>query len=292
MERWFYPLIYCFVFVSANSVNKYVLSVLRFTFPTLFQGWQTLVGFLLLGCISVLGHFNFTPPSRGVVFPWIPAIVLFVLSIYSASKALSKLPVPIFCVLHSSTEIILACGDWLIFRGISGSLNQFSLVLIILSCGLVWQSDPEVDMYGYIWMASHVLSSGLYSIITTLKRSPQFSEFDKLLYNYLGSVIILAPSSIILGDVVAAQHFPHWYLHKFYIGCFLSGILGGTLGLLTIHLSKSMGAYHFKVVLVIKKFLTFFTRIIECRSLELEGKYTGITVCYSYTRRQQNIFFF
>uniref|UniRef100_A0A0E9PL13 Uncharacterized protein n=1 Tax=Anguilla anguilla TaxID=7936 RepID=A0A0E9PL13_ANGAN len=35
-------LIFCCFFVISYFTNKYVLSVLKFTFPTVFQGWADL----------------------------------------------------------------------------------------------------------------------------------------------------------------------------------------------------------------------------------------------------------
>ncbi|KAB0406676.1 hypothetical protein E2I00_018683 [Balaenoptera physalus] len=59
MRRCLVGLPFCTCYLASYLTNKYVLSVLKFTYPTLFQGWQTLIGGLLLHCClwvsSVLG---------------------------------------------------------------------------------------------------------------------------------------------------------------------------------------------------------------------------------------------
>uniref|UniRef100_A0A4W3H801 Uncharacterized protein n=1 Tax=Callorhinchus milii TaxID=7868 RepID=A0A4W3H801_CALMI len=64
----------------------YILSVLKFTYPTLFQGWQMLVGGLLLQVSWKLGWVDMKSNIS-----WFPGAVLFVGMIYAGSRALSKL---------------------------------------------------------------------------------------------------------------------------------------------------------------------------------------------------------
>nr|KAG5694417.1 hypothetical protein BaRGS_017450 [Batillaria attramentaria] len=85
--------LFCTLFVSTNFVNKYVLSVLRFTYPTIFQGWQTLVGVVVLKMLIAAGQVE--PLLKGMgrqdVAPWIPGMMMFLVSIYSGSRALANL---------------------------------------------------------------------------------------------------------------------------------------------------------------------------------------------------------
>ncbi|XP_051543179.1 transmembrane protein 241 [Myxocyprinus asiaticus] len=91
----FLALIFCTFFAVSYFTNKYVLSILKFTFPTIFQGPPLgLYCCWLLGnwvglksmCCPDLQHF---PSSLG--------LFLFIRNIYAGSKALSLLvtcPVP------------------------------------------------------------------------------------------------------------------------------------------------------------------------------------------------------
>ncbi|KAF6303301.1 transmembrane protein 241 [Rhinolophus ferrumequinum] len=55
MRRCLVGLTFCTCYLAFYLTNKYVLSVLKFTYPTLFQGWQTLLGGLLLHVSWKLG---------------------------------------------------------------------------------------------------------------------------------------------------------------------------------------------------------------------------------------------
>ena len=50
--NWVAVSTYMFLVISSYFSNKYVLSTLGFRFPMVFQGWQTLVGFLILKLLA------------------------------------------------------------------------------------------------------------------------------------------------------------------------------------------------------------------------------------------------
>ncbi|XP_068788455.1 UDP-N-acetylglucosamine transporter TMEM241 isoform X9 [Struthio camelus] len=102
-------LAFCLFYLASCFTNKYVLSVLKFTYPTLFQGWQTLVGGLLLHVSWKLGWVEISLCSRSDILSWLPASVLFVGIIYAGSRALSRLPIPMFLTVHNAAEVI-TCG--------------------------------------------------------------------------------------------------------------------------------------------------------------------------------------
>ncbi|XP_075825405.1 UDP-N-acetylglucosamine transporter TMEM241 isoform X2 [Microtus pennsylvanicus] len=100
---------FCTCYLASHLTNKYVLSVLKFTYPTLFQGWQTLIGGLLLHMSWKLGCVELNSSLRSNVLAWLPASVLSVGIIYAGSRALSRLAVPVFFILHNVAEVLI-CG--------------------------------------------------------------------------------------------------------------------------------------------------------------------------------------
>eukprot|EP00070_Physeter_catodon_P029167 XP_028336061.1 transmembrane protein 241 isoform X2 [Physeter catodon] len=115
MRRCLVGLTFCTCYLASYLTNKYVLSVLKFTYPTLFQGWQTLIGGLLLHVSWKLGWAEINSSSRSDVLTWLPASVLFVGIIYAGSRALSRLAIPVFFTLHNVAEVII-CGHQKCFQ--------------------------------------------------------------------------------------------------------------------------------------------------------------------------------
>ncbi|XP_013405784.1 transmembrane protein 241 [Lingula anatina] len=178
------------------------------------------------------------------VLKWSPGLVLFVISIYSGSKALSKIPIPIFLALHNLTDFSHVITDTIIHRRTVTLGRYVSLMYIAASSIMISWTDPQFHEAGYLWMMVHILSTGalaMYSKMTKHFHLIQLGDTGRLYYNYLYSFIILAPSSYFIGDALAAREFPFFYLYKFYVGCVSSGVFGVILSLIVI---KYKEEYH------------------------------------------------
>uniref|UniRef100_A0A673FNC1 Uncharacterized protein n=1 Tax=Sinocyclocheilus rhinocerous TaxID=307959 RepID=A0A673FNC1_9TELE len=107
---------------------QYVLSILKFTFPTIFQGWQTSTGALLLLVTWKLGWVEINGFSRSAAFSQLPGSFLFIGNIYAGSKALSLLPIPFFFVLQNVSEV---------FAFLIGTATHREVSLIIVA--ILWE---------------------------------------------------------------------------------------------------------------------------------------------------------
>uniref|UniRef100_A0AC11D5W1 Transmembrane protein 241 n=1 Tax=Ovis aries TaxID=9940 RepID=A0AC11D5W1_SHEEP len=157
MRKCLVGLTFCTCYLAAYLTNKYVLSVLKFTYPTLFQGWQTLVGGLLLHVSWKLGWVEINSRSRSDVLTWLPASVLFVGIIYAGSRALSRLAIPVFLTLHNAAEVII-CGHQKCFRKEKTSPAKICSALFLLAAaGCLPFNDSQFDPDGYFWAVIHLL---------------------------------------------------------------------------------------------------------------------------------------
>ncbi|XP_075944017.1 UDP-N-acetylglucosamine transporter TMEM241 homolog isoform X5 [Anarhichas minor] len=99
-------LAFSFVFVVSYFTNKFVLSVLKFTYPTLFQGWQTFIGAALLLLSGKFGWVEMSRITRSAALSWLPGSLLFVGNIYAGSRALSHIDIPFFFTLQNSSHVV------------------------------------------------------------------------------------------------------------------------------------------------------------------------------------------
>ncbi|XP_032078570.1 transmembrane protein 241 isoform X4 [Thamnophis elegans] len=207
---------FCFFYLSSYFTNKYVLSVLKFTYPTLFQGWQTLVGGILLHASWKIGWVEISTSSRSEVLSWLPASALFVGIIYSGSRALSR--------LQNST--LKLC------RG---------LILLVAAGGLPF-NDPQFDIDGYFWALIHLLCVGAYKVFHKLWKPNSLSISEQQYINYAFSVVMLAFASHPTGDLFSALEFPLLNFYIFHSSCLASGLLGFLLTLHTMKLKSSISS--------------------------------------------------
>ncbi|XP_044280037.1 transmembrane protein 241 isoform X6 [Varanus komodoensis] len=209
-------LAFCLFYLASYFTNKYVLSVLKFTYPTLFQGWQTLVGGFLLHVSWKIGWVEIGSSSRSEVLSWLPASALFVGIIYSGSRALSRL----------QTSAPKICR----------------VLMLLVASGCLPFFDPQFDTDGYFWALIHLLCVGAYKVFHKLWRPSSLSASEQQYINYAFSVAILAfashPTVHSLGDFFSALEFPFLYFYSFHSSCLASGLLGF---LVTLHTMKLKG---------------------------------------------------
>ncbi|XP_040840729.1 transmembrane protein 241 [Ochotona curzoniae] len=236
MGRSLVGLTYCSCYLASYITNKYVLSVLKFTYPTLFQGWQTFIGGLLLHVSWKLGWVEISSGSRSPVLTWLPASLLFVGVIYAGSRALSRLAIPVFLTLHNVAEVII-CGCQKCFWKEKTSLAKLcSAFFLLAAAGCLPFSDAQFDPDGYFWAAIHFLCVGAYEIVRTSRKPSAISDIDQQYLNYIFSVVLLAFASPSTGDLFSVLDFPFLSFYRFHGSCCASGVLGFFLMLSTAKL--------------------------------------------------------
>ncbi|XP_019786083.2 UDP-N-acetylglucosamine transporter TMEM241 isoform X2 [Tursiops truncatus] len=214
MRRCLVGLTFCTCYLASYLTNKYVLSVLKFTYPTLFQGWQTLIGGLLLHVSWKLGWAEINSNSRSDVLTWLPASVLFVGIIYAGSRALSRL----------KTSPAKIC----------------SALFLLAAAGCLPFNDSQFDPDGYFWAIIHLFCIGAYKILQKSQKSNALSDIDQQYLNYLFSVVLLAFASHPTGDLLSVLDFPFLYFYRFHGSCCASGFLGFFLMVSTVKLKSLM----------------------------------------------------
>ncbi|XP_058995289.1 transmembrane protein 241 isoform X2 [Mustela lutreola] len=278
VRRCLVGLTFCTCYLASYLTNKYVLSVLKFTYPTLFQGWQTLVGGLLLHVSWKLGWAEINSSSRSDVWTWLPASVLFVGIIYAGSRALSKLAIPVFLTLHNVAEVIL-CGHQKCFRKEKTSPAKICSALFLLAAaGCLPFNDPQFDPGGYFWAVIHLICVGAYKILQKVRKPSALSDIDQQYLNYMFSVVLLGLASHPTGDLFSVPDFPFLYFYRFHGSCCASGLLGFFLMLSTMKLKSLMAPGQCAAWI-------FFAKSVRFVFLELErfGCKDPVTSCYPCT---------
>lgn len=222
---------FCSFAVITIFVNKHVLSNLHFTYPTIFQSWQTGTAALVILSMSTLGYSNLNVMSvnRTVLVSWLPASVLFSAMIYSGSVALSRLPVPVFCAIHYISIIVQILLESLLFKKDLPVNSQFSLIVTALAVVMVAATDTQFDQIGYKWMMIHCTFSATYVLYGNSLRKNSLSDLDKMFCNAVTSLILLMTISVTTGELFRLIEFPYLYSSHFHLWCMTSGLCGTAL---------------------------------------------------------------
>nr|XP_020480672.1 transmembrane protein 241 isoform X2 [Monopterus albus] len=217
-------------FVFSCFTNKFVLSVLKFTYPTLFQGSAAL--------------------------SWLPASLLFVGNIYAGSRALSRLDIPFFYTLQNSSHVVSYIILKVVHKEKMQRLKFISVCLMLLSAISLPVYDPQLDHSGYLWAIGHLLCIGAYRVSRVHYKSINLSDLEQQCLNYLCSVLLLAFAAHPTGDLLGVLEFPLLQSHTFHCGCCASALLQFLLLLATVKLKSGLSFEYFGVWTLLSKVTT------------------------------------
>ncbi|KAH3900841.1 probable GDP-mannose transporter 1 [Saccharomycodes ludwigii] len=210
-------LAYCFSSILMTVTNKFVVNLDNFNMNFIMLFVQALVCIITLVILKLLGYAKFRPLNRQDCKNWLPISILLVLMIYTSSKALQFLPVPIYTIFKNLTIILIAYGEVLFFGGKVTKLELSSFLLMVFSsivatCGdqqaaraTAATADPTEEIVislfnpGYLWMFTNCISSALFVLIMRKRiKLTNFKDFDTMFYNNILALPILLCASFMV----------------------------------------------------------------------------------------------
>lgn len=210
-------------------VNKFVVSGSHFNMNFLLLCIQSSVCVTCVFVVKKMGIISFRDFDMKDAKMWFPISVMLVSVIYTGSKSLQYLSIPVYTIFKNLTIILIAYGEVFWFGGRVTGLTVVSFLFMVLSSVIAaWAdindaltvnlSDPAVAEAtswglekvtgvvsklnaGYFWMLINCLTSAAY-VLTMRKRIKVtgFSDWDTMFYNNLLSIPVLAVFSIIAED--------------------------------------------------------------------------------------------
>ncbi|KDQ61604.1 hypothetical protein JAAARDRAFT_150435 [Jaapia argillacea MUCL 33604] len=221
---------YCLASILMTVVNKFVVSGSHFSMTFLLLCIQSSV---CVGCVLVvkkLRIISFRDFDAQDAKAWFPISFLLVAVIYTGSKSLQFLSIPVYTIFKNLTIILIAYGEVLWFGGRVTGLTVVSFIFMVFSSviaawsdtaaavqdslgvatgepipglgGLPSMSDIVANLnVGYLWMGMNCLTSAAY-VLSMRKRikATGFSDWDTMFYNNLLSIPVLAVFSIVVED--------------------------------------------------------------------------------------------
>ncbi|KAJ3329486.1 GDP-mannose transporter into the lumen of the Golgi, partial [Kappamyces sp. JEL0680] len=175
---------YCLSSILMTLTNKLVLSSFDFKMNFLFLAFQRQsVGCVaLLELFTVLGLTRHRSINAADAATWVRVTVSLVLMIYTGSKAIQYLSIPVFTIFKNLTIYLLAGSN--ITRPIF-----FSFVLMVLSSIVAGYADISAGntlkpgavsaVVSYSWMVFNCLSTAALTLtIRSTQRKVNFTDFD------------------------------------------------------------------------------------------------------------------
>lgn len=212
---------YCASSILMTVTNKYVVSGFSFNLNFFMLAVQSIVCIFTIGSLKAMNVITYRQFNKDEAKKWSPIAFLLVAMIYTSSKALQFLSIPVYTIFKNLTIILIAYGEVLWFGGKVTSMALGSFLLMVFSSVIACYGDSSaakssadtISMYfGYFWMATNCFASAAFVLVMRKRiKLTNFKDFDTMYYNNLLSIPILLVLSLFFEDwsaVNVAKNFP------------------------------------------------------------------------------------
>jgi len=230
---------YCLSSILMTVVNKFVVSGTNFSMTFLLLCIQSTVSVVCVTVVKKFGLISFRDFDLRDAKAWFPISFLLVSVIYTGSKSLQFLSIPVYTIFKNLTIIFIAYGEVIWWGGRVTPLTLVSFLFMVLSSIIAAWSDASnlVADYvsvasdgsslvssegmtndaskfntGYIWILANCLTSAVYVLCLRMRIATMgFSDWDTMFYNNLLSIPVLGIFSFVMedwGSENLARNFP------------------------------------------------------------------------------------
>ncbi|KAI9240908.1 MAG: GDP-mannose transporter [Podila humilis] len=209
-------LAYCSSSILMTVTNKMVFSRFDFHMNFFLLSIQSLTAVVMLILFKKLDLISFRNLDTNEAKKWFPISLGLVAMIYTGSKSLQFLSIPVYTIFKNLTVILIAYGEVLWFGAKVTPMMLLSFVFMVLSSVIAGWSDiaafvpkDPTDLHfnpGYLWIAANCFSSAGY-VLYMRKRIKHFNfkDFDTVYYNNLLSFPVMLALSFWLEGWVSGE---------------------------------------------------------------------------------------
>eukprot|EP00730_Choanoeca_flexa_P012503 TRINITY_DN4336_c0_g1_i1.p1 TRINITY_DN4336_c0_g1~~TRINITY_DN4336_c0_g1_i1.p1 ORF type:complete len:320 (+),score=61.25 TRINITY_DN4336_c0_g1_i1:140-1099(+) len=223
---------YCLSSMSMIYTNKLVLSTYGFPYAATLLLFQSSVA---VGCLVLLSAFSFIklePFSFETAKKWSPVTIFFGLMLYTGSKTITYLSIPVLTVFKNMTNLFIAFGDWYFFGQTVTPGIIFSFGMMTLGSILVGFTDLEFNLRGYVWMCCNCLAqTGYVLYMRQAKTTTKLSEWGMSFYNNLLCIVLMALAAVFSGELEQVADYPLLTSTGFLVAMVFGGVIGTGLSL-------------------------------------------------------------
>lgn len=243
-------LAYCLASISMTVVNKYCVSGTFWNLSFFLLLVQSLVCVVAIQACKAMGLItNLAPFDIEKAKKWFPISLLLVGMIYTSTKALQYLSVPVYTIFKNLTIIVIAYGEVLWFGGAVTPSALFSFGLMVLSSIVAAWADIQhaLSSYGaksvgddamaaaalsklnagYAWMGLNVFFTSAYVLgMRKIIKKMNFGDWDTMFYNNLLTIPVIMVCTLLVEDwssANVAKNFPVESRNSIIIAMIYSG---------------------------------------------------------------------
>ncbi|KAJ6903790.1 hypothetical protein NC651_021079 [Populus alba x Populus x berolinensis] len=257
---------YCISASLLSIINKW--AVMKFPYPgalTALQYFTSAAGVLVCGWFRVVEH-----DSLDLLTMWrfLPAAVMFYLSLFTNSELLLHANVDTFIVFRSLVPIFVAIGETLFLHQPWPSLKTWlSLATIFGGSVLYVLTDYHFTVMAYSWAVAYLVSMTIdFVYIKHVVMTIGLNTWGLVLYNNLEALLLFPLELLIMGELKKIKHEisdeSDWHSFEVVLPVGLSCLFGLAISFFGFSCRRAISATGYTVLGVVNKLLTVVINLV------------------------------
>ncbi|KAJ0680311.1 putative sugar phosphate transporter domain, GDP-mannose transporter GONST3, plant [Helianthus annuus] len=251
---------YCLSASLLSIINKW--AVMKFPYPgalTALQYFTSAAGVLLFGRFKLLEHDRL---DLLTMWRFLPAAVIFYLSLFTNSELLLHANVDTFIVFRSVVPIFVAIGETVFLHQPWPSLKTWlSLATIFGGSVLYVITDYQFTFMAYSWALAYLISMSIdFVYIKHVVMTIGLNTWGLVLYNNLEALLLFPLELLIMGELKKIKHeftdVSDWYSFEVILPVGLSCLFGLAISFFGFSCRRAISATGFTVLGIVNKLLT------------------------------------
>jgi drug/metabolite transporter (DMT)-like permease len=257
---------YCVSASLLSIINKW--AIMKFPFPgslTALQYFSSVSGVLILGWLKLLERDKL---DLQTMWRFLPAAMVFYLSLFTNSELLLHANVDTFIVFRSAVPIFVAMGETLFLKQPCPPVKTWCALAVIFVGGLIYVlTDYHLTMTAYSWALAYLVSMSIdFVYIKHVVMTIGLNTWGLVLYNNLEALLLFPFELIIMGEFQQLKHVSSLqsglYSLEVLLPVGLSCLFGLSISFFGFSCRKSISATGFTVLGIVNKLLTIVINLM------------------------------
>ncbi|XP_030538243.1 GDP-mannose transporter GONST3 [Rhodamnia argentea] len=257
---------YCLSASLLSIINKW--AVMKFPYPgalTALQYLTSAAGVFVCGQLKLLEH---DPLDLVTMWRFLPAAIIFYLSLFTNSELLLHANVDTFIVFRSAVPMFVAIGETLFLHQPWPSMKTWlSLATIFGGSVLYVLTDYQFTFMAYSWALAYLVSMSIdFVYIKHVVMTIGLNTWGLVLYNNLEALLLFPLELLIMGELKKIKHEisdeSDWYSFQVVLPVGLSCIFGLAISFFGFSCRRAISATGFTVLGIVNKLLTVVINLV------------------------------
>ncbi|KAB1215491.1 GDP-mannose transporter GONST3 [Morella rubra] len=257
---------YCISASLLSIINKW--AIMKFPYPgalTALQYFTSAAGVLICGWLKFIEYDRL---DLLTMWRFLPAAIIFYLSLFTNSELLLHANVDTFIVFRSAVPIFVAVGETLFLHQPWPSIKTWiSLATIFGGSVLYVLTDYQFTFMAYSWAMAYLVSMSIdFVYIKHVVMTIGLNTWGLVLYNNLEALMLFPLELLIMGELKKITHEitdeSDWYSFQVVLPVGLSCLFGLSISFFGFSCRRAISATGFTVLGIVNKLLTVVINLV------------------------------